>query len=77
MNRHRTLRSLQHDLRGALSAVQMNLQTLEALEAGEADVTPEKRLAIVRRAASALEEAVELADRLKAESSGSEGVGAE
>jgi hypothetical protein len=56
-------RSLQHDLRGALSAVQMNLQTLEALEEGEADVTPEKRLAIVRRAMEALAEAVELADR--------------
>lgn len=68
MSRDGTQRSLQHDLRGALSAVQMNLQTLAALEAGETDLTPEKRLAIVRRAQSALAEAVKLTDRLTAES---------
>lgn len=67
MSRDGTHRSLHHDLRGALSAVQMNLQTLEALEASEADLTPEKRLVIVRRAVAALTEAIELADRLRAE----------
>ena len=71
MSRDRTQGTFQHDLRGALSAVQMNLQTLEALEASETDVTPEKRLAIVRRAMVALTEAVELADRMRAEDSGS------
>ena len=67
----RDKRPLHHDLRGALSAVQMNLQTLEALEANAADVTPEKRRAIVQRAKAALAQAVELADRLKADGSGS------
>ncbi|MFP4622627.1 MAG: hypothetical protein ACLFRX_00460 [Gemmatimonadota bacterium] len=71
MSRDRSQRTLHHDLRGALSAVQMNLQTLEALEADEAEVTVEKRLAIVQRAKAALAEAVELVDRLKADGSGS------
>lgn len=71
MSRDRSQRTLHHDLRGALSAVQMNLQTLEALEADEAEVTLEKRLAIVQRAKAALAEAVELVDRLKADGSGS------
>lgn len=70
MSRDGNERLLHHDLRGALSAVQMNLQTLEALEAAETDVTSEKRLAIVQRAKAALAQAVELADRLKAEDSG-------
>ena len=71
MSRDNTQGTLHHDLRGALSAVQMNLQTLEALEASAADVTPEKRIAIVRRAMAALAEAVALADGLRAERSGS------
>lgn len=71
MSRDRTHRSLHHDLRGALSAVQMNLETLTALEAGEGDVTPEKRLAIVRRAMASMEEALELANRLRADGPGS------
>lgn len=70
MSRDGTLRSLPHDLRGALSAVQMNLQTLEALETGQAEVTPEKRLAVIRRAMVALAEAVELSGRLRAEGPG-------
>ena len=65
--------SLHHDLRGALSAVQMNLQTFQALEAGNHDVTPERRLAIVQRALAALAEAIELADQLEASDPGSAG----
>lgn len=42
---------------------------LEALEASEDVLTPEKRLAVVRRAMAALREAVELADQLRAEGS--------
>lgn len=71
MSRDGTQHSLHHDLGGSLSAVRMNLQTLEALEAGESDVPPEKRLAIVRRAMAALAEVVEMVDRLKAERSSS------
>ena len=71
MSREKHRRPLHHDLRGALSTVQMNLETLEVLEEGESDVTPEKRLAIVQRAKAALSQAVELADRMKAEDSGS------
>lgn len=71
MSRDPAQSSLEHDLRGALSAVQMNLQTLDALETAEAGLTPEKRLAIIRRAMSALTEAVSLAERLGADVSGS------
>ena len=67
MSRNDAARTLHHDLRDALSAVQMNLQTLEALEAGESDVSPERRLAIVERANVALAEAVEVADRIRSE----------
>ena len=71
MSRDGSRQSLHHDLRGALSAVQMNLQTLQALEAGDDDVIPEKRLAIVRRALAALAEAIELVDELAADDPGS------
>ena len=71
MSRDGSHPSLHHDLRGALSAVQLNLQMLEALETREADVTPAKRLAIIRRGMAALAEAVEVADRLKGEEPGS------
>lgn len=73
MSRNGSPCSLHHDLRGALSAVRMNLQTLEALEAGEGDVSREKRLAVVERAKTALTEAVELADQIQNEDSGSAG----
>lgn len=71
MSRDATHRSLHHDLRGALSAVQMNLQTLESLESGEAGPMTEKRLTVIRRAMVALAEAVELTDRLRAKGQGS------
>lgn len=60
-------RRLHHDLRDALSAVNMNLQTLEALEAGAEPIDPDKRLAILERAKEALAQAVEVADRMRPE----------
>jgi hypothetical protein len=65
MTRDDALRQLHHDLRGFLSAVQMDLQTLEALEAAHRPAAAEERLAIVTRAKRALAEAVEVTDRLR------------
>jgi hypothetical protein len=64
MSRDGTHDSLHHDLRGALSAIQMTLQTLEALERNAPNATPEKRLAIIGRGMSAVAEAVKLVDQL-------------
>lgn len=68
MNSDHAARRLHHDLRDALSAVNMNLQTLAALEAGDHAVDSEKRLSILERAKQALAEAVEVADRIRSES---------
>lgn len=63
--------SLRHDLLGALSAAQLDLHTLEALETGDGDVTREKRLSVIHRSMRALTEAVALAERLGAHGSDS------
>jgi hypothetical protein len=69
MSRDDIDRSLHHDLYGALSAVRMSIELLEAMEAGGADAAPE-RLVVIQRARTALTEAIELAERLAAEGSG-------
>ncbi len=66
-------RPLQHDLRDALSAVQMNLQTLEALEGAGQESTSGRRLAIIGRAKLAVAEAVRVAEQMRVQVSEAEG----
>ena len=58
------IRRLRHDLRGALGAIQMNLETLEALEE-DRSADGERRKAALHRASEAVAEAVRLTDRIE------------
>ena len=60
------VRRLHHDLRSSLSAVAMDLQTLDALESVDRRTEPMDRLKIVRRAQLSVRQAADLLERLGA-----------
>lgn len=63
-----SLQRIRHDLRGALSLIQLNLEALEALEPGGGGGSgkEERRKAVIDRVSEAVAEAVRLTDRLEA-----------